>query len=129
MRIRTITAAATIAALSTVGFAGTALAADDYVNDYEVPGHAQQQRQGKVVTHGIQTDTLDGANCEVIVNTVGDFGGDSGMNDGQMMNRYMCDDGTVAIYIIRHNTREGNVPTTDTVWGSWDCMTAGNVKR
>ena len=123
MRIRTITTAATIAALSTVGFAGTALAADDYVNQYEVPGHAQQERQGKVVTHAMLEDYYDSdldKTCDVVMNTVGDFGGNPSMDDGQMFNRYMCEDGSVYTYHIFHASHPGANPETMTpIWGDW----------
>jgi hypothetical protein len=132
MRIRTITTAAAVAALSTVGFAGTALAADDYVNDYEVPGHAQQQRQGKVVTHAMLEDYYDSdldKTCDVVMNTVGDFDGDPYMNDGKMMNRYICEDGSVYTYIIFHESHPAyDADRLHGVWGSWGYMEHSNVR-
>ena len=130
MNIKRTIAATAVAAVASVGFAATASAADDYVNPYEVPGHAQQERQGKVVTHGIQSDTLDGSqDCEVIVNTVGDFGGDPNLNDGQMMNRYLCDDGSVVTYHIFHNTHPAYDNLSEglvTVWGDWGYFETSN---
>ena len=110
------------------GLGASASAADDYVNDYEVPGHQKQVRQGKVVTHGIQITTTDGVTCEVIVNTVGDFGGDPYMNDGQMMNREKCDDGSVHTYHIFHETHPAYTGERTPIWGSWEYFETTNGK-
>ena len=115
MRIRTITAAATVAALSTVGFAGTALA-DTYVSDKAVPGHQKTERQGKVVTHYTQ----EANGCDYVVNTLGDFGGDPYLNSGQMMNRVICDDGSVTTYHIFHESHPAyDADRLTPIWGSW----------
>jgi hypothetical protein len=122
MRIRTITTAAAVAALSIGSFAGTAMADEAYVNDKQVPGHAKQERQGKVVTH--YTQESDG--CDYVVNTLGDFGGDPYLNDGQMMNRLVCDDGSVITYHIFHNTHPAFTGERETIWGSWEYFTTTN---
>ena len=119
MNIKRIIAAGAVAAVASVGFAASA-SAGEYVSDYAVPGHAKQERQGKVVTHGIQITEAAGVTCEVIVNTVGDFGGDPYMNDGKMMNREKCDDGSVYTYHIFHASHPGANPETMTpIWGDW----------
>lgn len=79
-----------LAAATIFGTAG-AVSASDYTSDTSVPGHQQQKRQGKVVNHYTQTS----GDCDYIVNTVGDFGGDPYLNDGQMLNVVTCADGSV----------------------------------
>jgi hypothetical protein len=126
-RIRTITAAAAVAALSIGSFAGTA-SADEYVSDKAVPGHAQQERQGKVVTHYTQTIDWEGVTYDYVVNTVGDFGGDQYLNDGVIFNRIKGSDGSVAIYRIVHESHPSFTGEGTPIWDTWEyTVEAGNA--
>jgi hypothetical protein len=107
-----------VAALSTVGFAGSA-SASDYVSEKAVPGHEKQQRQGKVAVHYTE-ENLEDSGCDYVVNTLGDFGGDAYLNDGQMMNRVICEDGTVVTYHIYHQSHPAyDAERLEPIWGSW----------
>lgn len=124
MRINTLSKIAAVAALSTVAIAGPAAAADDYVNSNEVPGHAQQAKQGKVVTHY----TTQSGGCDYIVNTLGDFGGNPYLNDGQMLNVVKCPDGSVVTYHIFHKTHPAFTGERTQIWGSWEYFATTNSK-
>jgi hypothetical protein len=99
MRIRTITTGAT--------FAG-------YESDTSVPG--QVGRDGNVVNHY----TEEAYDCDYVVNTLGDFGGDAYLNSGQMMNRVICEDGTVVTYHIYHESHPAYSGERESIWGSWE---------
>ena len=110
-------------------FGGAGVASADYVSDTSVPGHQKQQRQGKVVNHY----TIDGAtdpayDCDYVVNTLGDFGGDPYMNDGKMLNIVRCPDGSVVTYHIFHETHPAFTGERTPIWGSWEYFTTTNGK-
>jgi hypothetical protein len=118
---RTI-AALSVAAVAALGFAATASADEPYVSGTSVPGHQQQQRQGKVVNHYVEQQ----GECSVIVNTVGDFGGDPYLDSGQMLNVERCEDGSVYTYHIFHESHPAFDASDPVAWTGWNYFTTSN---
>lgn len=118
MRITRTIAATAVVAVAAVGLAANAGAAE-YVSDNAVPGHAKQERQGKVAVHYVEENYL-GSGCDYVVNTLGDFGGDPYLDSGRMMNRIICDDGSVVTYHIVHESHPSyDADRMTPIWGSW----------
>ena len=122
MRIRTITTAATIAALSTVGFAGTAMA----LPGSTVPGHTDRTDGDVISTH--LNEQRDG--CMLVMNAHGaatdPADGEGRMLDGHMMNTWVCDDGSVTTYHIFHESHPRFTEDLEPIWNEWGYFATTN---
>ena len=118
MRIRTITAAAAVAALSIGSFAGTASA----LPGSTVPGHADREYGDRISTH---TNEQRG-DCSLVMNANGEAATWDGMADGHMMNRWRCDDGSVVTYHIFHETHPRFTEDLTPIWNEWGYFATTN---
>lgn len=125
MNTKQLIGGAAIAAVALTTLGGTVSAARDtggYESDTSVPG--QKGRSGQVANHYTQ----ESGGCDYVVNTLGDFGGDPYLNDGHMMNRIICEDGSVWTYHIFHETHPAYKGTRTPIWGEWEYFITTNGK-
>jgi hypothetical protein len=121
VNIKRIIAATAVAGVASLGFAATAFAEEQYHSTKEVPGHINQQKDGKVVTHYTQELLWEGVNYDYVVNTLGEFGPDAYLDNGMVMNRIKGDDGSVTIVVIVHKSHPAYTGTGTPEWGGdWE---------